>query len=167
MQRTPHIGNFALFTVSHTLDLTFSHYDSLGTAFSSPSPDTTSPLAPPLFRRQELREIPKYTCTVVSECQACSALEIQTKVDCKETHNHQKINCKFEDPKNEEDEELKILLPKYHSCARVKAVEARRYAHFLSTNVFLAFFSGVLMVWRKRKLAAAQYRRMARRIGIA
>ncbi|KAF9314923.1 hypothetical protein BG003_003691 [Podila horticola] len=139
----------------------------LSTAFSSPSADTTSSLAPQLFRRQEPRELPKYTCTVVSECQACSALQIETLNDCKETHNHQRISCKFEDPKNDEDEELKVLLPKYHSCARVKAVEARKYAHFLTTNVLLGFFSGVLMIWRKRKLAAAQYRRMARRIGIA
>ncbi|KAF9205045.1 hypothetical protein BGZ59_000720 [Podila verticillata] len=141
--------------------------NTLSTGFSTPSPDTASPLAPPLFRRQEPKELPKYTCTAVSECQVCSALQIKTLEDCRETHNHQKINCKFDDPKNEEDEELKVLLPKYHSCARVKAVEARRYAHFLSTNVLLALFSGLLMVWRKRKLAAAQYRRMARRIGIA
>ncbi|KAG0287960.1 hypothetical protein BGZ96_008195 [Linnemannia gamsii] len=84
-----------------------------------------------------------------------------------DTHNHQRITCKYDDPKNDENEELKVLYPKYHSCQHVKAVEARRFAHFLSSNVFLALFSGVLMMWRKRKLAAAQYRRMARRIGIA
>ncbi|KAF9916920.1 hypothetical protein BGZ65_000071, partial [Modicella reniformis] len=66
--------------------------------------------------------------------------------------------CKYDDPKNDENEELKIKLPTYRSCLHVKAIEVRRFAHFLSTNVFLALFSGILIVWRKRKVAAAQYR---------
>ncbi|KAF9119709.1 hypothetical protein BGW39_011974 [Mortierella sp. 14UC] len=110
---------------------------------------------------------PPYTCVTVGECLACSALQIKTEESCRDTHNRQRIECKFDDPKNDENEELKIRLPTYHSCLRVKAIEARRFAHFLSSNVFLALFSGILMMWRKRKLAAAQYRRMARRIGIA
>ncbi|KAG0066821.1 hypothetical protein BGZ90_001248 [Linnemannia elongata] len=110
---------------------------------------------------------PPYTCITIGECQACSALQVKTEESCKDTHNRQRIECKYDDPKNDENEELKIRLPTYHSCLRVKAVEARRFAHFLSSNVFLALFSGILMMWRKRKLAAAQYRRMARRIGIA
>ncbi|KAG0370129.1 hypothetical protein BGX24_002125 [Mortierella sp. AD032] len=110
---------------------------------------------------------PPYSCVPVGECLACSALQVKTEESCKDTHNRRRIECKFDDPKNDENEELKIRLPTYHSCLRVKAIEARRFAHFLSSNVFLALFSGILMMWRKRKLAAAQYRRMARRIGIA
>ncbi|KAF9419298.1 hypothetical protein BGZ94_009454 [Podila epigama] len=87
--------------------------------------------------------LPKYTCTIVGECRACSTLQIESLDSCRETHNHQRADCKFDDPKNEENEELK------------------------SSNLLLALISGTLMVWRKRKLAAAQYRRMARRIGIA
>ncbi|ORZ08049.1 hypothetical protein BCR41DRAFT_150433 [Lobosporangium transversale] len=108
-----------------------------------------------------------YTCEVVGECLACSTLQIQTENVCKETHNRQRIECHYVDPRKEEDEDLKLKLPTYRSCLHVKAVEARKFAHFFSMNVFLAFFSGLLLVWRKRKLAAAQYRRMARRIGIA
>ncbi|KAF9283801.1 hypothetical protein BGZ68_005090 [Mortierella alpina] len=111
--------------------------------------------------------LPPFSCESVGECLACSALQIQAEDTCKESHNRQRIECKFDDPKDDENEELKLRLPTYRSCPRVKAVEARKFAHFFSTNIFLAFFSGVLMVWRKRKLAAAQYRRMARRIGNA
>ncbi|KAI8597014.1 hypothetical protein EDD21DRAFT_230106 [Dissophora ornata] len=137
------------------------------TSPSASSPFTASQLAKRQGGPETPKEAPSYTCVVVGECHACSALQIQTEHFCKETHNRQRIECIYDDPKNDEDEELKVLLPSYRSCLHVKAVEARRFAHFFSTNVFLAFFSGVLLVWRRRKLAAAQYRRMARRIGIA
>ncbi|KAF8954975.1 hypothetical protein BGZ46_002782 [Entomortierella lignicola] len=124
-----------------------------------------------ISKRQAVPEVlqdqPSYTCTVIGECHACSALQVQTEESCKETHNRQRIECKYDDPKNDENEELKIRLPTYRSCLRVKAVEARRFAHFLTTNILLALFTGILVAWRKRKLAAAQYRRLARRIGIA
>ncbi|KAF9926093.1 hypothetical protein FBU30_004270 [Linnemannia zychae] len=55
----------------------------------------------------------------------------KTEESCKATHNRQRIECKYDDPKNDENEELKIRLPTYHSCLRVKAVEARRFANFL------------------------------------
>ncbi|GJJ78923.1 hypothetical protein EMPS_11282 [Entomortierella parvispora] len=118
-------------------------------------------------RQQPPQTQPPFACVVIGECVPCNHLQQETEDTCKETHNRQKIECKYDDPINNENEELKVLLPTYRSCLHVKAVEARRFAHFLSTNIFLALFSGILMIWRKRKLAAAQYRRMARRIGIA
>ncbi|KAI8354915.1 hypothetical protein B0O80DRAFT_49487 [Mortierella sp. GBAus27b] len=135
----------------------------------------TSPVAVfPVQKRQigsdTQPEVPpnyNYLCTVIGECLACSALQVKTEESCRETHNRQRIECRYEDPKDEANEELKIRLPKYRSCLHVKAVEARRFAHFFSTNIILALFSGTLLIWRQRKLAAAQYRRMARRIGIA
>ncbi|KAK3827586.1 MAG: hypothetical protein J3Q66DRAFT_2575 [Benniella sp.] len=136
-------------------------------ALQPTSPASISPILKRQVGPDVRQDLPSYSCSTVGECHACSALQVQTTEVCKETHNRQRIECKYDDPKNDENEELKIRLPTYRSCLRVRAVEARRFAHFFSTNIFLALFSGILIVWRKRKLAAAQYRRMARRIGIA
>ncbi|KAI7818023.1 hypothetical protein BC939DRAFT_308153 [Gamsiella multidivaricata] len=162
-----HAARHALFLIVILLGTLLPSVLSLSS--TSPSPLSSLTLSS-LARRQVGLEAPQdppsYTCVVIGECNACSVLQIQTEESCKETHNRQRIDCKYDDPKNDENEELKIRLPTYRSCLRVKAAEARRFAHFFSTNVCLAIFSGVLMVWRKQKLAAAQYRRMARRIGI-
>ncbi|CAO3568266.1 unnamed protein product [Mortierella alpina] len=149
------------------LCLTLSIASSSSSAESSTSQSEHAALWLPKRQLGQSGTLPPFSCESVGECLACSALQIQAEDTCKETHNRQRIECKFEDPKDDENEELKIRLPTYRSCPRVKAVEARKFAHFFSTNIFLALFSGILMVWRKRKLAAAQYRRMARRIGNA
>ncbi|KAG0240945.1 hypothetical protein BGW41_006513 [Actinomortierella wolfii] len=51
---------------------------------------------------------------------------------CKETGNRLRIECHFDDPADETNEEFVMQLPTFRSCLRVKAIESRRFAHFLS-----------------------------------
>ncbi|CAJ0852873.1 22306_t:CDS:2 [Entrophospora sp. SA101] len=76
------------------------------------------------------------------------------------------VKCHWETPNGQPTEDNNSTkIPNYRACKRVKKVERTKYFEFQFINIFVAFLSCSLFVWRKRKLEFDGYRKLSGRIG--
>ncbi|KAF0441495.1 N-alpha-acetyltransferase 30, NatC catalytic subunit [Gigaspora margarita] len=100
------------------------------------------------------------TCELVGECEPCDKLDSAALDYCKQYGNREEIKCKWNGtPKNGSN------LPEYRPCRRVKRLERAKYFEFQFVSAFIAFISCTILIYRRHKLTADGYRRLARRIG--
>ncbi|RIA87760.1 hypothetical protein C1645_827344, partial [Glomus cerebriforme] len=83
---------------------------------------------------------------------------------CREFGNKEPIECQWDTPDIPAENINKGSLPKFQSCKRVKRLEKTKYFEFQFINLFGAFMSCSIFIWRRNKLAAEGYRRLTRRI---
>ncbi|KAI9323132.1 hypothetical protein BX666DRAFT_2021887 [Dichotomocladium elegans] len=115
-----------------------------------------------------------YTCTPIGECEVCLSFEKKTAPHCMEYGNKQPVRCTWDDPDLAENmrnqttlyDDDAISLPSFRGCPHVKSIERWKFIKFESLNFAIAIMSICLVIWRQRKLAREQYRRLAQRIGV-
>ncbi|CAG8605160.1 3165_t:CDS:2, partial [Scutellospora calospora] len=99
------------------------------------------------------------TCKLVGECEPCNEIESKAESYCKPYGKKEEIKCEWNSTSKPDN------LPKYRSCRRVKRLERVKYFEFQFVNVFIACMSCAILFYRRQKLTADGYRRLARRIG--
>jgi len=133
----------------------------------SPSPSLPSPTNIINNNNTGYDKVPLYTCYVTGECVPCETLEMKIEKYCYDFGNKEPVECQWDTP----DESVgnitypnKGSLPKFQSCKRVKKLERTKYFEFQFVNIFIAFMSCSILLWRRKKLAADGYRKLSRRI---
>jgi len=111
-------------------------------------------------------KVPIYTCYEIGPCVPCDVFEVKLEKYCYEFGNKQPVKCQFDSPdKSGNNTDLnEDSLPKYQSCKRVIKLERTKYFEFQFFNIFIAFMSCSILIWRRNKLAADGYRKLSRRI---
>ncbi|CAG8805516.1 14554_t:CDS:2, partial [Dentiscutata erythropus] len=92
------------------------------------------------------------------ECEPCRPLEDLAEEYCKEHGNKQEIICQWNDT-SKNDTRF------FRACRRVIRLERAKYFEFQFVNIFIACISCAILFYRRQKLTADGYRRLARRIG--
>uniref|UniRef100_A0A1D1ZJS2 Protein JTB n=1 Tax=Anthurium amnicola TaxID=1678845 RepID=A0A1D1ZJS2_9ARAE len=112
-------------------------------------------------------KLPLYTCYVIGECVPCEVFEAKLEKYCHDFGNKEPVECQWDTPDESAGNSTypnKGSLPKFQPCKRVKRLERTKYFEFQFINIFIAFTSCSILLWRRKKLAADGYRKLSRRI---
>ncbi|ORY07502.1 hypothetical protein K493DRAFT_332768 [Basidiobolus meristosporus CBS 931.73] len=102
-----------------------------------------------------------YQCYSMGSCRRCSDEESATNPYCQDTGYKEPIQC----TPIEAGKHLAVVeLPNYRSCSRTKYHEKLQFFKFMGFVIFLSVCSGILLVWRRRRIESEQYRRLMQRI---
>ncbi|CAG8645261.1 12021_t:CDS:2 [Rhizophagus irregularis] len=108
-------------------------------------------------------KVPIYTCHEIGPCVPCGVFEVKLEKYCHEFGNKQPVECQLDSPDISAGNNT-YSLPKFQPCKRVIKFERTKYFEFQFLNMFLAFMSCSILIWRRSKLAADGYRKLSRRI---
>ncbi|RGB25621.1 hypothetical protein C1646_771473 [Rhizophagus diaphanus] len=108
-------------------------------------------------------KVPIYTCHEIGPCVPCDVFEVKLEKYCHEFGNKQPVDCQLDSPDISAGNNT-YSLPKFQPCKRVIKFERTKYFEFQFFNMFLAFMSCSILIWRRSKLAADGYRKLSRRI---
>ncbi|CAG8736856.1 13557_t:CDS:2 [Acaulospora morrowiae] len=165
--------------ISHTLTATIpSQFNSIENISSiqspTPSDDPTRETITPENGHDNF-EISPYscqltgecTCHAIGECEPCDMAEMESEKYCAGYGNKEPVECNWslnDPPHGNSTDGSKGTLPKFQSCKRVKKLEKIKYFEFQFVNMFVAFLSCAILIYRRLKLSADGYRKLVSRI---
>jgi hypothetical protein len=95
-------------------------------------------------------------CETIKACELCTDDELKNESYCQETGYKELLSCKTE---NEEESILR-----YQSCIPLAWLERNQFFFFQIMNLFIAFISILVVIWRRKKIQLMIQRRLRRRI---
>ncbi|GBB92870.1 hypothetical protein RclHR1_02070013 [Rhizophagus clarus] len=129
-----------------------------------PSSSLPSPTNITNYNDTDYDKVPIYTCHDIGPCVPCEVFEAKLEKYCHEFGNKKPVECQWNSPDGSAGNITYPDLPKFQPCKRVIKFERTKYFEFQFFNMFVAFISCSILIWRRSKLAADGYRKLSRRI---